>query len=511
LRLLEEQQKRAQQQLISLNRSKTLNATPNIDRPAGPIRQKYLDFVTRVATPAQKEAHFRGGFGTGKSTMLVERHGRFRLEYPGSPGLICRSSFSVFKRTTLVKFKLLWEQYGEFKNQESEFHWFNGSVSYFFGLDAPNSLAALKSFEALDVAVDEADEIDLSLYLVANGRTRWQPSGALREKYLKKGLCKVYIDLNGIEQLDLPYSTDSVSNFNGKDFIYYRFKEKRHVDEKVATRAYFEAQTMENHSLPPNYVDDLIAGDNGEEFVKRFVYGDDSINFGRILTKWNGSRDDDGNPLAGSNLFYPASIPDYFPLYVGVDVGFQHPTAGLVARVSEDGRIWITHEYLEAERVAIENARAIKSLCGTVKIAATYGSPDAARKDQTSGRSASDDYRTAGITIIPAMLNHDDSVNTVNTMLRPLQLEPGQTSKPRVMVSTSCTRLIQQIEGYTWQLRRKKAGSGSQKTDPTGGDWDLYDTFRMLLCSIPVTTRAPSDGILSAPYRVEKRKMLGGY
>jgi hypothetical protein len=210
-------------------------------------------------------------------------------------------------------------------------------------------------------------------------------------------------------------------------------------------------------------------------------------------------------------LFHPGFIPDYFPLYVGVDVGFQHPTAGLIARVSEDGRIWITHEYLEAERVAIENARAIKSLCGTVKISATYGSPDASKRDQTSGRSASDDYRTAGITIIPAALNHDDSVNTVNTMLRPLQLEPGQTSKPRVMVSTSCTRLIQQIEGYTWQFRRKKAGSGSQKTDPTGGDWDLYDALRMLLCSIPVTTRAPSDGILSASYRVEKRKMLGGY
>jgi hypothetical protein len=464
----------------------------------------------REARIGFKESHFRGGFGTGKSTALVERHGRYRLKYPGSPGLVCRANLSVFQRTTLVPFRKLWSAYGEFKNDESEFHWFNGSISYFFGLNAINSLAALKSFEALDVAIDEADEITLELYRIANGRTRWQPSGALRAQYIRDGLCTPYLDKNGVEQLGLPYTTDSVSNFNGKDWVYYRFKEKRHADEEVASRAYFEAQTFENHSNPEGYVEDLL-NDNGEEFVKRFVYGDDSINFGRILTKWNGSRDDDGNPLAGSNLFYPADIPDHWSLYVGVDVGFQHPTAGLIARVSEDGRIWITHEYLEAERVALENARGIKSLCGTTKITSTYGSPDAARKDQTSGRSASDDYRTAGITIIPAMLNHDDSVNTVNTMLRPIQLEPGQTSKPRVMVSTSCTRLIQQIEGYTWQLRRKKANSGSQKTDPTGGDWDLYDTFRMLLCSIPVTSRAPADGILSAPVRVEKRKMLGGY
>ncbi len=502
---------RQAQQLISLNRSKTLSVDPIIDRPLGPIRQKYLDFVERIATPTQKEAHFRGGFGTAKTTALVERHGRFRLKYPGSRGLICRSSLAVFKRTTLANFLDMWGSYGEYKASEGVFRWFNGSESYFFGLDTPQSLQALKSFEVLDVAIDEADEIDLSLYLVANGRTRWQPRGDLREKYLKEGLCKAYIDSNGVEQLDLPYSTDSVSNFNGKDFVYYRFKEKRVTDEKVAARAYFEAQTMENHSLPPNYVDDLIAGDNGQEFVKRFVYGDDSINFGRILTKWDGSRDNDGNPLAGSNLFHPASIPNTWVLYVGVDVGYQHPTAGLIARVSEDGRIWITHEYLEAERVAIENARGIKSLCGTTKIACTYGSPDAARKDQTSGRSASDDYRTAGITIIPAMLNHDDSVNTVNTMLRPLALEPGAISKPRVMVSTSCTHLIQQIEGYTWQLRRKKANSGSQSKDPTGGDWDLYDTFRMLLCSIPVTTRAPADGILSESRYVKKRQTLGGY
>jgi hypothetical protein len=219
--------------------------------------------------------------------------------------------------------------------------------------------------------------------------------------------------------------------------------------------------------------------------------GRDDIMYGRILFKLNTSRADITNkPLPGSNLFEPADIPDHWPMYGGIDVGYKHPTAGLIAHVGEDGRIWVTDEYLASELTSLENAVAFKSLAGTKPFTAVYGSPDAARKDQTTGESASDHYAKAGVVIIPALLNHDDSADKVNQMLRPIVLEPGDVGKPRLMISTACRKLIKQLEGYTWQMRRKKAHAGSQALDPDGGDWDLYDCLRMLVCSIPPLSRA---------------------
>lgn len=476
--------------------------------PLGPVRQKYVAFVYNT----NEESHWRGGFGTGKTTALVQRHGLMRLKYPGSPGLIARSNLTIFNRTTLRNFLKMWRDFGVYKKVDARFEWFNGSVTDFFGLDVPDVEDALKSYEPLDVCIDEADEITQFNYALAKGRARWQPIGDLLDVYLERGLTKYVTDAEGIERLQLPHRISSISNFNGRDWIYYRFKDGRGSGRNpdLDARMYWEATTLENHSLPANYVENLLKEtDKGPEFVKRFVYGDDSVAFGRILFKLNAARDELGQPAPGGNLYSPAAIPAHWPQYLGVDVGYKHPTAGLVARVGEDGRIWITDEYLQAERTSLENARAIKSMGGTVPIERTYGSPDASKTDQTSGRSALDDYRDVGIPIVPAALNHDDSINTINQYLESKQLEPGLIGKPKLMISTSCTRLIKQLEGYTWEMRRKKSTGSTQTTDPDGGDWDLYDCLRMLVCSIPIDARAESFNL--TPNRTYVPKRQGGY
>jgi Terminase RNaseH-like domain len=230
------------------------------------------------------------------------------------------------------------------------------------------------------------------------------------------------------------------------------------------------------------------------------------ISYGRILHKLNTRRNPDNTPMLGSNIYAPARIPDTWQTYIWIDVGWSHPTCALIAHMSDDARIWIDQEYYATERTARENARAIKALIGNRAITAVYGSPDANAKDQTSGRSAADDYRDEGLNIIPAVTEHDHSANQVNQMLHAEALE-------RLNINERCARTIKQLEGYTWQHRRKKASGGHQTADPDGGDWDGYDTVRMgavMMPTNPSVDRYASQAPLSKGMH-KPRATQGGY
>lgn len=436
--------------------------------PLGPVREKFELFLFDT----RRERHWRGAFGTGKTTALVRRHGLRRIKYPGSVGLLARAQQTAFNRTTLVNFLNEWSSYGTYAKTDGAFYWDNGSVTWFVGLDSPIAENQLKSLEVLDADVDEANEITEDIYKVLHGRCRWQPKGKLRREYLEKGLATVSDDARyhatpvDLRPLVLPYTTASISNYNGKDWIYYRFFDAGISPENKATRLAVEASTFENHSLPPNYAEDLIR-DNGMEWAKRFIYGSHDLPYGRIL--W---------AFGEHNLFDPLPIPRHWPAYVWLDVGYQHPTAALVVRVSDDGRWWVVADYLESEQTARDNARAISALVGDARLLGVYGSPDAARIDPTSGKSTADEYRLEGLSIIPATIKHDDSVLLVNKHLRAYATRPGQDALPRLMVSSACIRTIKQVEQMTWELRAKKIGD------------DLYDAIRMGAAMMPEGVRA---------------------
>jgi hypothetical protein len=330
----------------------------------------------------------------------------------------------------------------------------------------------LKSLEVLDADIDEANEITEDIYKVLHGRCRWQPPRALRRHYLETGLAAIADDAHYLSTpvderpLVLPYTTASISNYNGKDWIYHRFYDPALKPEVRPHRLALEASTFENHSLPPTYAEDLIR-DNGMEWAKRFIYGSHDLPYGRIL--W---------AFGDHNVFDPLPIPRHWPAYVWLDVGYQHPTAALVVRVSDDGRWWVTHEYLEAEQTSRDNARAISALVGDARLLGVYGSPDAARVDPTSAKSTADDYRLEGLNITPATIKHDDSVLKVNAALRAYAVRPGQEAKPRLMISSSCRKTIAQIEQMTWELRGRKIGD------------DIYDAIRMGASMMPEGVRA---------------------
>lgn len=143
--------------------------------PAGPLADKYLDFVRNEQF---KEMAFIGPWNTSKSTALVDWLILSGLEYPGANLVLTRAKLSDLRRTTLTKYlsragKVLVEDYN--KNEAViQFPEINGeqSVLYMFGLDRHDLREVLKSFEPFRAAIEESNEVPHDAFDMLLGRLR---------------------------------------------------------------------------------------------------------------------------------------------------------------------------------------------------------------------------------------------------------------------------------------------------------------------------------------------------
>lgn len=195
-------------------------------------------------------------------------------------------------------------------------------------------------------------------------------------------------------------------------------------------------------------------------------------------------------PFPDGHVFNPAEVEfdNTFTYYRAIDIGWRHPTACLWGAVDRDNNVWIYREYEEQNVVHEVHAEAIAALTAE-KVAVTYISPDAKRKNPMLRKGSPEDklcaldiYRRAGVYAKPASDNVNAGIATVAKYLRSTLQDSSQ--HPKLLISKECPRLKRALQNYIFhEIQTSKSVDAPDR--PRKYKDDLPDAFRYLLAPSP--------------------------
>jgi hypothetical protein len=199
---------------------------------------------------------FSGGFGCGKSLMLVLKAIDMALKYPGNFILMGRKTYVELRDSLIKEFQTTCPDQlldGDFRKAESKAVFRNKSEIIFRHLDKV-SATEIRSMNLGCAFIDQAEDLDKSVFLAIQGR--------LRRNGVGDGDRKIYMTMN-------PELT----------WHYADFKQNPNPDYEL-----IEASTLENEAnLPKEYVADLLK--YPENYKRQYVYGvwDESLLSGNTV------------------------------------------------------------------------------------------------------------------------------------------------------------------------------------------------------------------------------------
>ncbi|CAB4140976.1 Terminase RNaseH-like domain containing protein [uncultured Caudovirales phage] len=123
-----------------------------------------------------------------------------------------------------------------------------------------------------------------------------------------------------------------------------------------------------------------------------------------------------GLPSMGSGRVFPVSeemvlcdpiaIPPHWPQIVGLDFGWDHPTAATKLAWDRDADcIYVTAEYAQREATPVIHAAAVKSWGTWLPVAWPH---DGLQHDKGSGEQLAELYRAQGLNMLPERATFDD-------------------------------------------------------------------------------------------------------
>lgn len=160
-----------------------------------------------------------------------------------------------------------------------------------------------------------------------------------------------------------------------------------------------------------------------------------------------------GIPYAGSGLIFPVNekdiicepfdIPAHWPVITGLDFGWDHPTAATALAWDRDtDTIYVFDEYKDREKTPKQHAPHIAAMCGWSPVAWPH---DGLQHDKGSGEEIAQQYRDAGLNMLPERATHEDGSNGVEAglMLMLTMMEEG-----RWKVFNTCENWLEERRGY---------------------------------------------------------------
>jgi PBSX family phage terminase large subunit len=443
------------------------------------VQQTYQDFVT---DKQHLELMWVGGVGCGKSDALVTRAGLLAGAHPGLRSVIARSDSVKLASTTLPKFLEKWndgvsgkfhQRHGTYKL--TAFVWTNGHITYFIGLGDTQAKERLKSMEVVFIGMDEANEIDEETWKMALARLRQQR------------------DDGG----PVLYSLFGVANFEGRNWIYKRFKADETNNYSV-NRRLFEASTTDNHSLPIDYIKNIS---NDPLWKRKYVDGSWESSTGLVFPEFSETK----HIRPTQNILQETPVT----YVVAIDHGLKSPTAATLWGIDGAGRWYGIREYYESLLSSHQNAENIRLWANDVRVSVWVIDPSTFNEDpRQPGQSIAMDYQVKGIPVVRG----NNSLSVGIARLRWMLQTPGMFA-----VNPSMTNFIREIQTWSW----KDNAAGKDKPQD-GGDHAL-DTARYAVMGIPLGFKAalspveafnspfewPSDDDDDRPARA--RKTRGGY
>lgn len=409
---------------------------------------------------------YYGGFGSGKSLILCVTNIIWGVLHGGEYA-ICRQFMPELRRTTYQLFKkmlpkdlLIEERVADaqfrIKSQKGE------ALFHFVGVDEPDKLDSL----TLDgVSIDEASQTSEEAMLKLKGRLRG-----------KKGLRKMLLVGN-------PKGHDFVYKYFIKQDCFQPFKDpvsKRivTVDEQKRNFKIIVAPSTENKHLPPNYVANMLST-YSKERIERDIMGSFDAFQGQVYTEFR--RD--------THVVKPFRIPDDWPKFIGLDVGYTNPTAAVFCAIDYDGAVWAFKEFYHNEWIIPEivNGRdgepGLKELVGKDKIEGIWIDPSSkANRGKDSDFQTYLDHIPKDWSLIPANNEVSTGIDRVKSYLKVNE----RTGKPRLFIFDTCTNLIDELVKYRWkELAPGQAATSNQKEEPVKKDDHAADALRYAIMSRP--------------------------
>lgn len=167
----------------------------------------------------------------------------------------------------------------------------------------------------------------------------------------------------------------------------------------------------------------------------------------------------------------PGDIPTVGTNVIGIDFGYQNPTAAICVRIDYDGNWWVFDEYYERHRTTPEIARVLKEKMSANNYSVVVG--DSAAAEHIANLAAQ------GIPIVPVNKTKDSisaGINLVKTKLKLYEQMHGQP-KPKLFISNACLNLIEEFEQYRYP---KKRPDGNEKEEPIKDKDHALDALRYL-------------------------------
>lgn len=146
-----------------------------------------------------------------------------------------------------------------------------------------------------------------------------------------------------------------------------------------------------------------------------------------------------GIPTMGSGRIFPVEeamitvpplpIPKHWPQIVGLDFGWDHPTAATRLAWDRDAdRVYVTACYRRREAVPVIHAAAIKAWGGWIPVAWPH---DGLQHDKGSGDQLKEQYKAHGLNMLPEKAEHKEGGNGVEAGLMEM-LERMETGRLKV-------------------------------------------------------------------------------
>ena len=226
------------------------------------------------------------GYGAGKTYAACQKIVALLCKFPGYRVAIGRYAAADLRRTTVQTFfkvcppELYSEKYGGKRVDSLGYvDLINKSRVYFMHFDQYDE-SALRSLEVNAVLLDQAEEVQESVYLTLDSRVgRW-------DEVTIPDDVKPFLPVNTFTgKVMAPAYTILLANPPDEgEFSYlwqrYHPDSQDFKDNYKDTHAYFQSASGENKALPPEVLKTMMSRD--PEWVKRYVYGNFSRGEGAI-------------------------------------------------------------------------------------------------------------------------------------------------------------------------------------------------------------------------------------
>lgn len=452
--------------------------------------------MTFLSDERYTEMAWIGGFGTSKSDCLVTSIIKTGFDYPGCTMVLARDELVNLKRTTLVDLLAKGGNLIEHHNKtESVITWpavpdHNGvprrSQLFCFGLMTGDYVQKLKSLQPFRIFIDEADKILEEMFDMCVLRLRQKvyhrETGKLGKNQVKavandegnNWLWRRFVgkphpgfDMTrdwakkNIGLREEPYQPQGERDIFEGDIVVKG--EHRHLVEKVAENGMVKISGVDE----PARIKDLTV------ILQRlciYAFSEENLSLNQQnLANARGvsaaMRDKYilGKVDTQSGLLFPEFSPSVhvipqevvpydWKVIVGIDHGFDHPTAAVAMALAPGGEIIIFQEYAQRNLSPAENAEGILEILEGHEQVRFKGDTQMWNVDPRSPGTIADDYQAAGVRPLErANKNRDLSIARIKDYLTPRAASLYQPdSKPRLYVMENCEKVIRTLHYMQW-------------------------------------------------------------